>query len=62
MNKAFLIIGIPAVLVAAGYILVGAYSGAHLTYYRVFVAAILFLLALYFVKKYQKKKSGSKID
>ncbi len=60
MNKSFLIIGIPAVLVVAGYILTAAYSGAHLTYYRVFAAAIIFLVALYFVKKYHKKKSGSK--
>ncbi len=60
MNKSFLIIGIPAVLVAAGYFLMAAYFGAHLTYYRVFGAAIVFLLALYFVKKYQKKKSASK--
>jgi ABC-type spermidine/putrescine transport system permease subunit II len=60
MNKSFLIIAIPAVLVATGYILVAAYAGVHLTYYRVFVAAIAFLLALYFVKRFQKKKSGSK--
>jgi hypothetical protein len=41
---------------------VAAYAGVHLTYYRVFGAAIIFLAALYFVKKYQKKKSGSKVD
>jgi hypothetical protein len=60
MNKAFIIIAIPAILVATGYFLMAAYFGAHLTYYRIFVAAFAFLLALYFVKKYQKKKSGSK--
>jgi len=60
MNKAFIIIAIPALLVATGYFLMAAYFGAHLTYYRIFTAAILFLLALYLVKKYQKKKSGTK--
>jgi ABC-type spermidine/putrescine transport system permease subunit II len=61
MNKAFIIIAIPAILVATGYFLMAAYYGAHLTYYRIFVAAIIFLLALYVVRKYQKKKAGSKI-
>jgi len=60
MNKAFLIIGIPAVLVAGGYLLLAAFAGVQLTYYRILGGAIAFLLALYFVKKYQKKKSGSK--
>jgi hypothetical protein len=60
MNKSFIIIGIPAVLVAAGFIVTAAYSGAHLTYYRAGIAALGFLLALYLVKKYQKKKSNSK--
>lgn len=60
MNKSFIIIGIPAVLVAAGYIIVATYSGAHLTYYRVAIAAAAFVLAVYFVKKYHKKKSHSK--
>ncbi|HUK29704.1 MAG TPA: hypothetical protein VLV89_01235 [Candidatus Acidoferrum sp.] len=60
MNKSFLIIGIPAILVAAGFIVTAVYSGAHLTYYRVGIAALVFVLALYFVRKYQKKKSGSK--
>jgi ABC-type spermidine/putrescine transport system permease subunit II len=61
MNKAFIIIAIPAIVVATGYFLMAAYFGAHLTYYRIFIAAILFLLALYFVKKYQKKKSSPKV-
>jgi hypothetical protein len=60
MNKSFIIIGIPAVLVAAGFIVTAAYSGAHLTYYRVGIAALAFLVALCLVKKYQKKKSNSK--
>jgi hypothetical protein len=62
MNKSFLIIAIPAVLVVSGYFLMAAYFGAHLTYYRVFGAAVGFLLALYLVKKYQKKKSNPKIN
>jgi small neutral amino acid transporter SnatA (MarC family) len=61
MNKSFLIIGIPAVLVATGYFFMAAYFGAHLTYYRVFGAAIIFFVALYFVKQSQKKKSNSKV-
>jgi len=61
MNKAFILIGIPAALAVCGYVLLAIFVGVHLTYYRILGGAVTFFAALYFVRKSQQKKSRSKI-
>lgn len=55
MNRAFLIIAIPAVLVAAGYIFVIRYIGVQLSYFRFVMAGVGFLALIGIVWLYRKR-------
>jgi ABC-type Fe3+ transport system permease subunit len=59
MNRAYLIIAIPAVLVATAYFLLAAFAGVHLTYPRMIGAAVGFLVAIYVVHSYRRRKMRS---
>ncbi len=58
MNRAFLLIFVPAVLVAGAYIVVTAYLGAHLNYTRFLGAAAGFIAAVAIVHFYRRRKAG----
>lgn len=55
MNRAFLIIVIPAALVAAGYVFVIRYIGVELTYLRFVMAALGFLAVVGLVHLYRRR-------
>lgn len=57
MNRAFLIIAIPAILVAAGYLLVIRYLGVELDVWRFLIAAIGFVLVVGLVYLYRRRKA-----
>jgi ABC-type Fe3+ transport system permease subunit len=57
MNRAFLIILIPAVLVAAGYILVLRYLGIAPGYSRLIVTIVLFFGAMYWLSRRTARKT-----
>ncbi len=59
MNRAFLIILIPAVLVAAGYILVLRYLGIAPGYPRLIVAIVLLFGAMYWLSRRSGRKTNS---
>ncbi len=59
MNRAYLIIAIPAILIATAYFLLAAYAGVHLTYPRMIGAAAGFLVAVYVVHVYRRRKPRS---
>lgn len=59
MNRALLIIMIPALLVAAGYIVVLRTMGIAPGYPRLVVAMILFFGAIYWFSRQSKKKANS---
>ena len=62
MNRAFLIILIPAILVAIGYILVFRLMGLHLGYLRFVLGGVIFLAAAYWLwpKKAERSAKGAK--
>jgi len=55
MNRSFLIIVIPAVIVITAYILLAIYAGVQLTYYRIAGGVIGFGVAIYVVHSYLKR-------
>jgi hypothetical protein len=57
MNRAFLIILIPAVLVTAGYIVVLRYLGIAPGYSRLIVAVILLFGAMYWLSRRTARKA-----
>jgi positive regulator of sigma E activity len=57
MNRSLLIIAVPALLVLAGYIIVLRQLGLTPGYLRLLVAAAGFLVALWLVRRYQRKKA-----
>ena len=59
MNRAFCIIFIPALLVAAGYILVLRYMGFAPGYPRLIIAMILFLGTIYWLARRITGKTNS---
>ncbi len=60
MNRAFLIIAIPAALVITAYILLAVFAGVQLTYYRIAGGVIGFGVAIYLVNAYLRRhKSGA---
>jgi positive regulator of sigma E activity len=64
MNRAFLVIIIPAALVLAAYFLLAAYAGVQLTYARAIGGLAGFGIAIYLVNSYLRRhksrtKSGS---
>jgi membrane protein DedA with SNARE-associated domain len=58
MNRSFFIIMIPALLVAAGYIVVLRYMGIAPAYPRLIVAMILFFGMIYWLSR----RGGRKVD
>jgi hypothetical protein len=59
MNRSFLIILIPALIVAAGYIVVLRMMGVAPGYPRLVVAMILFFGGIYWLSKRSAKKAKS---
>jgi ABC-type spermidine/putrescine transport system permease subunit II len=59
MNRAFLIIMFPALLVAAGYIVVLQYMGFAPGYTRLIIAMTLFFGAIYGLSRRSKGKVNS---
>ncbi len=57
MNRAFLIIVVPALLVSAGYLAVAARLGARLDYRRFFLAGLAFLAAVAIVHAYRRRRA-----
>jgi hypothetical protein len=55
MNRAFLIIAIPALLVAAGYVFVIRSIGVQLTYLRFVMAGLGFIVAIGLVRLYLRR-------
>jgi type IV secretory pathway TrbD component len=58
MNRAFLVIGIPAVLVLTAYFLLAAYAGVQLTYARAIGGLAGFGIAIYLVNVYARRRSA----
>ena len=59
MNRAFFIILTPALLVAAGYIIVLRYIGVTPGYARLIVASILFFGTIYWLSRRTGRKVNS---
>ena len=59
MNRGFLIIMIPALLVAAGYMALFRYMGVAPGYGRLAGAMVLFFGAIWWLGRRQKKKAGA---
>jgi membrane protein DedA with SNARE-associated domain len=59
MNRSFLIIVIPALLVAAGYIVVLRYMGIAPGYPRLIVAMVLFFGMIYWLSRRAGRKADS---
>lgn len=60
MNRAFLVIIIPAVLVLTAYFLLAAYAGVQLTYARAIGGLAGFGIAIYLVNAYERKRKARK--
>ena len=58
MNRALLIILIPALLVAAGYVMVLREMGLSPGYPRLIIAAVLVFSALYWLSRKAKRKTN----
>jgi L-lactate permease len=56
VNRSFLIVFIPAILVAIAYFLLSIYAGVKLSYPRIIGAGIGFAAAVYFVHRYDQRK------
>jgi hypothetical protein len=59
MNRGFLIILIPAVLIAIGYVIVFRYIGVTPGYVRLMGAVIVFFGGIWWLGRRGKKKTGS---
>jgi hypothetical protein len=59
MNRGFLIILVPALLVAAGYIAIFRYMGVAPGYGRLAGAMVLFIGPIWWLGRRNRKKSGT---
>ena len=59
MNRAFFIVMIPALLVAAGYVFVLRYMGFSPGYPRLIITMTIFFGAIYLLSRRQKRKADS---
>ena len=59
MNKSILIVLVPALLVAAGYVFVLRYLGFAPGYTRLVVAMVLFFGAIYWLSRKSARKPNS---
>jgi ABC-type glycerol-3-phosphate transport system permease component len=57
MNRSFLIIVVPALVVAAGYIVVLRRLGLAPNYLRLSIVLACFLLAVWLVRRHQRRKT-----
>ncbi|HXN63958.1 MAG TPA: hypothetical protein VN862_01400 [Candidatus Acidoferrales bacterium] len=57
MNRSFLIVLIPAILVGTAYFLLSAYAGVKLAYPRMIGAAVALGVAVYLVHSYTRRKA-----
>jgi hypothetical protein len=60
MNRAFLVILIPAALVLTAYFLLAAYAGVQLTYARAIGGLAGFGIAIYLVNVYDRRRKARK--
>ena len=60
MNRAFLVIIIPAALVLTAYFLLAAYAGVQLTYARAIGGLAGFGIAIYLVNAYDRRRAARK--
>lgn len=60
MNRAFLVIIIPAALVITAYLLLAAYAGVQLTYARALGGLAGFGIAIYLVNAYDRRRKARK--
>jgi positive regulator of sigma E activity len=60
MNRSFLIVVVPAVAVAIGYILVLRWLGYDLEPFRFIVAGVVTVVAVLLVQRYQRRKGSRK--
>ncbi len=60
MNRAFLVIIIPAALVLTAYFLLAAYAGVQLTYARAIGGLTGFGIAIYLVNAYDRRRTARK--
>lgn len=58
MNRSFLVIIIPAVLVITAYFLLAAYAGVQLTYARAIGGFAGFGIAIYLVNAYDRRRKA----
>ena len=58
MNRSFLIVLIPAILVGTAYFLLSTYAGVKLAYPRMIGAAVALGVAVYLVHCYTRRKPG----
>jgi hypothetical protein len=56
MNRSFLIVFIPAILVGIAYVLLSVYTGMKLNYGRLAGTIIGFGIAVYLVHRYDQRK------
>jgi len=59
MNRSFLIVIVPAALVAIAYFLLNIYQGVKLSYPRIIGSAIGLVIAIYLVQRYMQRKPPS---
>ena len=59
MNRAFFIILVPSLLVAAGYILVLRAMGFAPRYARLVLALVLFIGAIYWLSRWNARKANT---
>jgi L-lactate permease len=57
MNRSFLIVVVPAALVAIAYFLLSIYAGVKLSYPRIIGSGIGLVAAIYFVHRYTQRKA-----
>lgn len=60
MNRSFLIIAIPAALVATAYFLLSIYAGVKLSYPRIIGSGVALIVALYVVRRYTQRKAKAR--
>jgi ABC-type spermidine/putrescine transport system permease subunit II len=61
MNRSFLIIVLPAIAVAIGYVLVLRWLGYDLEPFRFVVAGLVVVAAVILVQRYQRHKASRRI-
>ncbi len=59
MNRGFLIILVPAALVAIGYLVVFRYIGVSPAYWRLILPVVLFAVAMWWLARRTARKTGS---